>query len=129
MGGWALLATGGRRSTVTLTTEVTLRECAGCKLIRPSHQFGPEADWCLQCEPHREQIERWHQAVRESARAARAASPCTHGHHKLTPADVRAIRAAYAAGGVTQRQLGAQYGVAQITISFLLRRQTWRCVP
>ena len=115
---------------MTLTTEVTLRECAGCKLIRPSHQFGPEADWCLQCEPHREQIERWHQAVRESARAARAARGCHHhASTKLDPAKVKMIRERYAKGGVTQRQLAAQYGVAQITVSFLLRRVTWRCVP
>jgi len=42
---------------------------------------------------------------------------------------VKMIRERYAKGGVTQRQLAAQYGVAQITVSFLLRRVTWRCVP
>lgn len=128
MGGWALLATGGRRGTVTLTTEVTLRECPGCKLLLPDHRF--ETDWCLRCEPHRAEIEAWHAAVRESARAARAARGCHHhASTKLDPAKVKMIRERYAKGGVTQRQLAAQYGVAQITVSFLLRRVTWRCVP
>ncbi len=47
---------------------------------------------------------------------------------RLTAVDVRAIRAAYSAGGLTHKQLGARYGVDPTTISHITRRKTWRNV-
>ena len=47
---------------------------------------------------------------------------------KLSPGQVTAIRERYAAGGVTQRQLAAEFGVHVQTISLLLRGKTWRAV-
>lgn len=44
---------------------------------------------------------------------------------KLTDEQVREIRARYAAGGVTQKQLGREFGVGQTTISAILRRRLW----
>jgi hypothetical protein len=44
---------------------------------------------------------------------------------RLTPAQVREIRAAYTAGEATQTQLGHQYGVSQGAISLLLLRKTY----
>lgn len=48
-----------------------------------------------------------------------------NGPAKVTPEQVRAIRAAYAAGGVTQRQLASEYGLSQMSVWSLLRSKTW----
>lgn len=50
------------------------------------------------------------------------------GAAKLTESQVREIRRRYAAGGVSQRQLGAEYGVSQMPISYIVRRVTWKHV-
>jgi hypothetical protein len=47
---------------------------------------------------------------------------------KLTDEIVLAIRAEYAAGGVTHRQLARKFGVAKTAIHNVLNRQTWRHV-
>jgi hypothetical protein len=44
-----------------------------------------------------------------------------HPGHKLTEADVAAIRDAYAKGGVLHRQLAQQYGVSRPHISAIIR--------
>lgn len=43
----------------------------------------------------------------------------------LTPEAVRDIRARYNAGGITQRELGLEYGVAQSAISYAIRGINW----
>lgn len=48
-----------------------------------------------------------------------------NGHAKLTEATAREVRAAYAAGGTTQRELAARFGVTQMTVSDLVTRKTW----
>lgn len=48
--------------------------------------------------------------------------------HKLTEAEVAAIRAAYASGAFSQSDLGTIYGVVQMTISRIVNRQTWKHV-
>lgn len=48
-----------------------------------------------------------------------------HAMAKLTTAQVVAIRERYAAGGVSQRALGAEYGVGQQEISLIVRRKHW----
>jgi hypothetical protein len=50
-----------------------------------------------------------------------------HGATKatLTVDDVREIRRRYAAGGVIQRELGAEYGVQQAVVSKIIRRAAW----
>ncbi len=45
---------------------------------------------------------------------------------KLTDEQVASIRSEYAAGGITQKQLGTKYGVIQITISRIIRREIWK---
>jgi hypothetical protein len=52
----------------------------------------------------------------------------SNGQSKLTEVLVRAIRKAYAAGGVTQAQLAVQYGVSKALISFVVTRRSWRHV-
>ncbi len=45
---------------------------------------------------------------------------------QLTDAQVVEMRALYAAGAVSQRQLGQRYGITQSTVSAIVRGQTWR---
>ncbi len=47
----------------------------------------------------------------------------------LKPEQVIAIRKAYAAGGVSQYGLAAQYGVTRSAIAAIARRRTWRELP
>lgn len=47
---------------------------------------------------------------------------------KLTDQKVRDIRARYAAGGVTQRALGDEYGVSDVAIRNVIHRKTWKHV-
>jgi len=54
--------------------------------------------------------------------ARKERSPST----KLTAADVAAIRAEYANGGVGQRELAHRYGISQTSVGEIVRRQTWR---
>jgi hypothetical protein len=49
----------------------------------------------------------------------------SHGRAKLTEAQIREIRARYAHGAVTQTMLAKEYGVIQITISRIIRREIW----
>jgi hypothetical protein len=51
-----------------------------------------------------------------------------HGQAKVTAPVVRAIRDRYAAGGVTQRTLAAEFGIARNTVSVILSRKIWRHV-
>jgi hypothetical protein len=48
---------------------------------------------------------------------------------KLNERDVRAIRAEYAAGGRTQTDIGARYGVSGQQISHIVRRKKWAHLP
>ncbi len=51
-----------------------------------------------------------------------------NGYSRVTSSQVIAIRAAYASGGVTQRELGERYGITQSNVSAILMRKTWRHV-
>lgn len=51
-----------------------------------------------------------------------------HANAKLTPAQVRHIRRVYAAGGVRQVDLAAQFGVTQRVISLVVRGETYKDV-
>ena len=48
-----------------------------------------------------------------------------HSQAKLTETDVLKIRAMYAAGGVTQKFIGNQYGVTKDHISKIINRKNW----
>lgn len=48
-----------------------------------------------------------------------------NGNAKVTADKVRAIRARYAKGGISQRELGELHGVHQTKISAIVRRKTW----
>lgn len=44
---------------------------------------------------------------------------------KLTEAQVLEIRARYAVGGITQRELATEYGVSRPAVGYVIRRHTW----
>ncbi len=48
-----------------------------------------------------------------------------HARAKLTEEDVREIRRMYSIGERSQQSIADEYGVAQHTVSKLLRRKTW----
>ncbi len=48
---------------------------------------------------------------------------------KLTEPEVRCVRDRYAAGGITQRRLAAEYGVNPTVISAIVCRKTWKHLP
>ena len=48
-----------------------------------------------------------------------------HGNAKLTDDDVRAIRAAWARGGLRQRDIAELYGVDQQVVWSVVHRRTW----
>lgn len=47
------------------------------------------------------------------------------GSTRLTPEEVREIRALYAEGGISQRQLSARYGVVQSAIHYIVTNKVW----
>lgn len=49
----------------------------------------------------------------------------TSGYHKLNDDSIREIRRLYAAGGVSQRELGRMFGVSQYPIRMILCGRTW----
>jgi len=51
-----------------------------------------------------------------------------HSRTHLSDEDIREIRSRYATGGITQTQLGLEYGVNNGSISRLISGQTWRHV-
>lgn len=51
-----------------------------------------------------------------------------HSCARLTEADVRAIRARYATGGVLLRHLAEEYGVKLTTVHAIVQRRSWKHV-
>jgi hypothetical protein len=49
----------------------------------------------------------------------------TYGNARLTEEDVREIRWMYATGAGSQREIGEAYGLAQTTVSGIIRRVRW----
>lgn len=44
---------------------------------------------------------------------------------RLTAAEVQTIRSRYAAGGVSQRAIAAEFGISQASVSMIVTRQRW----
>ena len=63
--------------------------------------------------------------VRDRNEADRQAKGVDNGNVKLTEEQVIEIRRRYADGGVTQQELGDEFGVARRTISDIIRREIW----
>ena len=52
-----------------------------------------------------------------------------HGCAVLTDAQVIAMRARYAAGGVLLKRLAVEYGVHRSTVAMVVKRKTWKHLP
>ncbi len=50
-----------------------------------------------------------------------------HPRAKLTDEKVSEIRSRYAVGNVFQKNLAKEFGVSQMSISFIVRRKNWTC--
>lgn len=65
---------------------------------------------------------------RSPIRKARLARGEKHPHSKLTNAQVKQIRKEYAAGGITQKDLGTRYGIHPEHIGCIVRKEKWKHV-
>lgn len=64
------------------------------------------------------------------AKGRRRAARGAESHQaKLSVAQVQEARALYAAGGISQAELGKRYGVEQTTMGAILRGKTYRAAP
>jgi hypothetical protein len=61
----------------------------------------------------------------DSARKARRPRGSRQHAAKLTEGQVLDLRARYAAGGVTQKQLAADYGISRALVSVIVTRKAW----
>ncbi len=134
--GYGMFVVGGRRR---LAHRVAYQLCVGLiptglfvchhcdnpSCVNPAHLFvGTQAD-----------------NIHDAVAKGRMAKGSRHGSHthpermargerngnvKLTEAQVREIRTAYAQGGVTQQGLAERYGIGQTAISNLLSFRTWK---
>lgn len=91
------------------STEVVMHSCDNRLCCNPEHlRIGSQSD-----------------NMRDAVSKGRMRIPDNRGvrsaNAKLTEADVAAIRARYAEGGVSQECIGAQYGVSQMVVSRIIR--------
>ena len=66
---------------------------------------------------------------RDSVAKGRHIHGVTHGNARCTEDDVLAIRQKYAAGGVLQRELAAEFGVSRVHIGRIIRNCRWAYLP
>lgn len=62
----------------------------------------------------------------DAARKGRRLPGSQNHQAKLTEKQVLQLRAQYAAGGVTHKQLAADYGISAALVSFILTRKAWK---
>lgn len=62
----------------------------------------------------------------DSARKARRPRGSWNHQAKLTEGQVLDIRAQYAAGGVSQKELAAGFGISSALVSFIVTRKAWK---
>lgn len=91
---------------------MVLHSCDNRKCVNPAH---------LRAGTHRDNMD---------DRCARGRTPKGNKlpHTKLTPDDVRQIRALYAAGGWSQTALAERYGVSRRAIQAALNGESWKHV-
>lgn len=85
-----------------------LHRCDNPKCVNPDHLFLGD-----------------HDANMADRKAKGRAGGVMNGRAKLSDDDVRNIRTAYAAGGVTQCDLARRYGMTQGPVGQIIRRERW----
>lgn len=63
--------------------------------------------------------------TRDAAAKGRMSLGARNGNSKLIEQEVLEIRGRYALGGITQTELGRQYGVSQDMVSLIVLRKCW----
>jgi len=91
-----------------------LHRCDNPLCTNPAHLFlGTQAD-----------------NMRDASKKRRMSGPGTrgedHSRAKITEQDVRDIRSRYAAGGVLQRELAAEYGLGRSGVSAIVTYRNWK---
>lgn len=117
-----------------------LHRCDNPPCCNPSHLFvGTTADNARDASAKgrlaagdrhwmRQQPERVAGANSVGARSKHDRSGTSNGRAKLTVSAVAEIRRRYAAGGVTQRELAAEFGVTHPMIGYIVRGVNWTAV-
>ncbi len=96
-----------------------LHHCDNPPCVRPDHLFlGTPKDNSVDCVNKDRLI--------TPRRLARTAKGERHGMAKLTAPEVEEIRRRYAAGGVGQKRLAAEFGVSQRLIGKIVNGELWR---
>ena len=100
--------------------QVAMHACDVPACVNPAH-----LTWGSKADNSADMVAKGRTACGEARRAPRGAA---HKLAKLTEADVIAIRAEYAAGGITHESLGEKYGVGGPTIGKIISRKSWKHV-
>ena len=86
-----------------------LHRCDNPACVRPDHLFVGSAG-----DNARDKVSKGRQARGE-----------THGHSLVTEAQVRELRSRFAAGGVTYKALGAEYGLSRSGATDIIKGKRW----
>lgn len=81
------------------------------------------------CRPDHLELGSHADNMRDTVVRRRAAAGERQGSAKLTDEIVSEMRASYANGMVTQRQLAERYEVSPATVSMIVRGRTWKHLP
>lgn len=63
--------------------------------------------------------------MRDKVAAGRSGRGIHRSEHKLDEPTVRAIRERHASGGMTYKQVGAEFGISGTMVGYLVRRMSW----
>jgi DNA-binding transcriptional regulator YiaG len=95
-----------------MTDECVCHTCDVRNCVAPHHMFrGTKGD-----------------NIRDASKKDRIQHGLRHAHAKLDEQAVREIRGIYSSGKVSQHDLAEAYGVSQMTVSKVVRGETWRRV-
>lgn len=98
---------------------VTRHECDREICVRDAHLIDGTPKDNVRDRDSRGRGKHWPTTPERRARGDR------HGRAKVTEADVRAIRLAYANGEASQSQIGARYGITQAVVGRIINRKSW----
>lgn len=116
--------------TTGTTGPVARHKCDRMRCCNPGH-----LEWGTQADNVRDSFERGNRTPRKPRKPRRVNRPHElargerHGLARLTEEQVIAIRERHATGSVSVYRLAKDYGVAQCTITNIVRRKTWTHVP
>lgn len=107
--------------------QLALHRCDNPPCFEPTHLFtGTNADNMADRDAKGRQAKGDRSGARMHPERVRRGED--HPRTRLTETDVRAIRAAYAAGGVSQKTIAGRYGITQGAVFQIVNRFTWRHV-